>query len=143
MLWWLRAALVLMQSSALLLAEDRGGKEGIPSVNAGVYGGQGLVYVFALLLLLGAAVVVLNRGGWFGGIRSGGKAVRKLQIEETRMLGHRQYLVVAEYEGRRMMLGVCPGRIDYLCPLDPIEHEEAGGLGGAARFPNITPEGNA
>ncbi len=34
------------------------------------------------------------------------------------MVGTRQYLVVAEYEGRRMLLGVSPARIDYLSALE-------------------------
>jgi flagellar protein FliO/FliZ len=33
------------------------------------------------------------------------------------MLGNRQFLVVAEYEGRKMLLGVCPGRIELLSEL--------------------------
>jgi flagellar protein FliO/FliZ len=39
-------------------------------------------------------------------------------IDETKSLGSRQYLVVASYEGRKLLLGVCPGRIDLLTPLD-------------------------
>ncbi|MEI6714537.1 MAG: flagellar biosynthetic protein FliO [Verrucomicrobiota bacterium] len=87
---------------------------------------QVLGYIVAILILLGAGLLVLFKGGYVGGLRSGGKVAKKLQIEETRMLGHRQYLVVAEYEGRRMLIGVCPGRIDYLCPLDSdLDEREA------------------
>jgi flagellar protein FliO/FliZ len=43
---------------------------------------------------------------------------RRLAIAETRSLGNRQYLLVADYEGRKFLLGVCPGRIDLLTPLD-------------------------
>ncbi len=46
---------------------------------------------------------------------------RKLAVSETRPLGNRQYLVVADYEGRKFLLGVCPGRIDLLAPLGPGE----------------------
>ena len=45
------------------------------------------------------------------------KGVRKLNVAETRMLGNRQFLVMAEYEGRKMLLGVCPGRIELLSDL--------------------------
>ena len=59
---------------------------------------------------------------WWRGRRgtpiSGLRTERKLAIAETRPLGSRQYLVVASYEGRKFMLGVCPGRIDMLTPLD-------------------------
>lgn len=47
-----------------------------------------------------------------------GRDARKLSVAETRSLGNRQYLVVADYEGRKFLLGVCPGRIDLLSPLE-------------------------
>ena len=47
-----------------------------------------------------------------------GRELRSLAIDETRSLGNRQFLVVASYEGRKFLLGVCPGRIDMLTPLD-------------------------
>lgn len=75
-------------------------------------------YLLTIFLLLAAAAMVLVRNGFFGVLRGGSKVEKKLQIEETRSLGHRQYLVVAEYQGRRILLGVCPGRIDYLCGLE-------------------------
>jgi flagellar protein FliO/FliZ len=48
------------------------------------------------------------------------------------MLGNRQFLVVAEYEDRKMLIGVCPGRIDYLATLSAPE----------ADFPDVQPEKN-
>ena len=33
-------------------------------------------------------------------------------------LGNRQFLLVVGYEDQRLLLGVTPGKIDYLCPLD-------------------------
>lgn len=42
---------------------------------------------------------------------------RALAIAETRPLGNRQYLVVAAYEDKKFLLGVCPGRIDLLARL--------------------------
>ena len=51
-------------------------------------------------------------------MKTKGRDVRKLAIDETRSLGSRQYLVVASYEGKKLLLGVCPGRIDLLTPLD-------------------------
>jgi flagellar protein FliO/FliZ len=47
--------------------------------------------------------------------------VHKLQIEETRSLGNRQYLVVAVYEGQKLLLGVTPGQIQLLTPLSSGE----------------------
>lgn len=47
-----------------------------------------------------------------------GRTAQSLAISETRSLGNRQFLVVASYEGRKFLLGVCPGRIEMLAPLD-------------------------
>jgi len=76
----------------------------------------------ATLLLL--ALAAAAAGGWllWRQRRSvqglGSREARKLAINETRSLGNRQYLVVADYDGRKFLLGVCPGRIDLLSPLD-------------------------
>jgi flagellar protein FliO/FliZ len=77
-----------------------------------------LGYVLTILLLLAAGLAVIFRGNFPMAFSAGSKAVRKLRIEETKSVGHRQYLLVAEYEGRRFLLGVCPGRIEYLSGLD-------------------------
>lgn len=88
-------------------------------------------------LYLGLMLAVI--GGGFFLLRNGVaifqpklKGERKLDISETRMLGNRQFLVVAQYEERKVLLGVCPGRIDYLCSLG----------GGEPEFPKIAPEGS-
>jgi flagellar protein FliO/FliZ len=77
--------------------------------------GFGSVSLVLGLLLAGA-------GGWLlWRQRRGapvGRELRALAIDETRSLGNRQFLVVASYEGRKFLLGVCPGRIDMLTPLD-------------------------
>lgn len=73
------------------------------------------------LLLLTAAAAGL--GGWWlwrqrqtaGGLTA---QQRKLSIAESRPLGNRQYLVVADYNGQKFLLGVCPGRIEMLTSLD-------------------------
>jgi flagellar biogenesis protein FliO len=62
----------------------------------------------------------------------GAKTNWKLQLQETWMLGHKQFLAVVDYEGRKMLLGVCPGRIDYLCPLEG--NEDAVGTENAPDF---------
>jgi flagellar protein FliO/FliZ len=76
-----------------------------------------------------AIVIVLcaGAGAWLwwrmrrNSAHAGVRGDRKLAIAETRPLGNRQYLVVADYEGRKFLLGVCPGRIDLLAPLGPGE----------------------
>lgn len=78
-------------------------------------------------LLVGLAMAAV--GGWLlwrsRRQPAGVDGKRSLAIEETRPLGNRQYLVVASYEGRRFLLGVCPGRIEMLTALEsPVERRE-------------------
>ena len=72
----------------------------------------------SLYLGLGLAAV----GGWMVWRNRRGTPVgrdsRLLAIDETRSLGNRQFLVVASYENKKFLIGVCPGRIDLLSPLD-------------------------
>ena len=76
---------------------------------------------------LGGMLLLFVGGAWL--LRNGlptmqrSKGAKKLNISETRGLGTRQFLVVAEYENRKVLLGVCPGRIDYLCSLSAAEPE--------------------
>jgi len=85
-----------------------------------------LGYILLILILAAAAVAVLFKGGFLGVLTGSSKAEKKLHIEESRSLGHRQYLVVASYEGRRFLLGVCPGSIEYLSGLDSDVPSPAG-----------------
>jgi flagellar protein FliO/FliZ len=82
--------------------------------------GRGSAYTSMLVV----ALLLAGAGGWlfWRGRRVPGAAaaVRKLAITETKSLGNRQYLVVTSYEGKKFLLGVCPGRIDLLTPLDGV-----------------------
>ena len=86
------------------------------------------LYLVLLLALFGGGSYLLRHG--FTLFQPKLKGARKLQISEMKMLGNRQFLVVAEYEDRKMLLGVCPGRIDYLATLAATE----------AEFPSLEPE---
>ena len=46
---------------------------------------------------------------------------KKLTVLEMKSLGNRQFLLVVGYEDQRLLLGVTPGKIDYLCPLDSAQ----------------------
>jgi len=81
------------------------------------------------LSLVALALLAAAAGGWMlWKQRQGGGALgaadRKLSIAESRSLGNRQHLVVADYDGRKFLLGVCPGRIDLLAKLDESDGEE-------------------
>ena len=90
-------------------ATDAPATAGKPETNSSLY--------LAVALLLGA-------GGWWlwlkrkGGLRGGLAGTAHLTIAETKSLGSRQYLVVADYEGKKFLLGVCPGSIELLTPLE-------------------------
>ena len=79
------------------------------------------IYLILLLALLSGGFYVM-RNGW-GIFQAKPKGERKLQIIENRMLGNRQFLIVAEYENRKVLLGVCPGQINYLCTLSESDSE--------------------
>jgi flagellar protein FliO/FliZ len=106
----------------------------VPSGTSGVTGGATvslLGYVLTIVVLGAAGFTVLLRGGFFGVSWGAAKTARKLRIEESRTVGNRQHLVVAEYEGRRVLLGISPGRIDYLCGLDTEGSGSGGGFSDA------------
>lgn len=75
-----------------------------------------LGYITLLAALAGAVVYLIKFGIPLHRNRS--KEERKLNVLEMRPLGNRQFLVVIGYEDTRILLGVTPGKIDYLCPLD-------------------------
>jgi flagellar protein FliO/FliZ len=72
--------------------------------------------------LAAGGVWVLWRRRATEGLRGVGRAI---VVEETRSLGNRQYLVVAACDGRRFLLGVTPGRIQLVAPLDERKPEDA------------------
>jgi len=80
--------------------------------------------------LILAAVLLLGAGGWWlwlkrrEGVRGAGGKSARLSIAESRSLGSRQYLVVADYDGKKFLLGVCPGSIKMLTPLDGEKGQE-------------------
>ena len=101
----------------------------VKPVSGGTF--QLAIYFVLLVALLGGGVYVMRNG--LGFLQPKPKGLRKLDISETRMLGNRQFLIVAEYESRKMLIGVCPGRIEYLCTLSGTEPE----------FPRLAPEEEA
>ena len=91
--------------------------------------GAGVLTFFGVLVFGGA-------GGWLlwrarsGGLKQFNRAPRQLAVEETRSLGNRQYLVVASYQEKKFLIGVCPGRIELLSALQPssaVEPEKVRG----------------
>lgn len=78
----------------------------------------GMVFAVYAVLLLGGGVAVwryLRRAG----PRLSSSAAGGIELCRTRSLGNRQYLVVAQVEGKRLLLGVGPGFISNLTELSP------------------------
>lgn len=90
---------------------------------AGKSGGSSTT-ILAIALLAGA-------GGWWlwlkrrCGVRGGLAGASHLTIAETKSLGSRQYLVVADYDGKKFLLGVCPGSIELLTSLEGEKGKDA------------------
>ena len=90
-----------------------------------------IVTIFGYLLILGAMAVA----AWYlfkrGVLRKPfANKEGKLKVAESRMLGNRQYIMVVEYEDKKILLGVGPGKIDYLTSLDGYRNG----------FPNLEPQ---
>ena len=95
-----------------------------PAAPAGGVGGTASTMTLVLAFMLAAAgawMVWRNRNA------PKNRESKNLTVEETKSLGNRQYLVVASYEGKKFLLGVCPGRIDMLAPLN--ERDDGKGMG--------------
>lgn len=77
-------------------------------------GGYGALMMLLILLvgILAAVFVYTKKIGIPRAPKSG-----SLELLETKPLGGRQFLVVAKYGEKRVLLGVCPGRIDFLCDM--------------------------
>jgi len=111
------AALVLVVSRGLAAADNTvifpAGSTAATAAD-GAHGSYGPAVLLAAVLLAAA-------GGWLlwrsRAVRFSGRDARLLAINETRSLGNRQFLVVASYEDKKFLLGVCPGRIELLAPL--------------------------
>jgi len=100
------------------LEKDGTGERSSPAERAPAAGGRSWSFVLGTLAVVtgGAWYWVKRRGAGPLGLARG---ERKIQIEETRSLGNRQYLVVAEYEGSKFLIGVTPGQIQLVSPLPP------------------------
>lgn len=91
----------------------KGAAAAAPGAPAGEGMGSMSLYLGLALAAVGGWLVWRNRQG-----TPAGRDLRALAIDETRPLGNRQFLVVASYQNRKFLLGVCPGRIEMLAPLD-------------------------
>jgi flagellar protein FliO/FliZ len=115
--WWSVASAAVAEESKVIFPAGASASNAAPAPGSGSLGNVTLVVGLALAIA----------GGWFvwRGRHSAplGRDARQLVLSETRSLGNRQFLVVATYDDKKFLLGVCPGRIDLIAPL----HESASG----------------
>ena len=101
--------------------------------------------VIAFLAFLGSGALLLNH--FYKRKRLGVKAnaTGKIHLADTCALGNRQFLVVAEFEKERHLLGVSQNAISHLSQLkdsNAVEDDFEKALGGAQRSSDHTGEGN-
>jgi flagellar protein FliO/FliZ len=79
------------------------------------YGGVGFGLLFAMC---GAALGIFLWMRSKNGLQLSARTEQKLKVNEMRSLGNRQYLVVATYGEQKFLLGVCPGKVELISPLE-------------------------
>ena len=89
-----------------------------PKEGAGT--GNLITYFVVLVVFAAGGIYLIKRGLPLRGAKS---SENHLQLLETKMLGNRQFLVVVRYQDNKMLLGVGPGQIQYLCPLDSADED--------------------
>lgn len=112
---WLFASARVLAAAESTVIYPAGSPAGAAAGSGAQAGGAlgPLTLVVALLLALAGGWVLWRQRN----SRVAGRDGRLLTVDETRPLGNRQYLVVASYDGKKFLLGVCPGRIELLSPL--------------------------
>jgi flagellar biogenesis protein FliO len=81
-----------------------------------------ILRILGFLGILAVVAFVLTR--FYKGkkiLSSIGKSRGKILISETHSLGNRQFLLVAEYENEKHLLGVSPGAIQHITSLSKAD----------------------
>ena len=76
-----------------------------------------------VVLTLGAAVLLVRRGGSIGAVLKARAARRRMRVREVLPLGAGARLIEVEHDGRRLLLGVTTGQVALL-ESRPCETEE-------------------
>ncbi len=105
---------VAVPAGKTIVPRDMGNDLFVPGSGRQVSMSRSVFMIFAVLVGMAVIGYLAKRGKLpIKGITDSGV----LRIKETRMLGNKQFLVVVEHQDRKMLLGVGPGFISYLCPL--------------------------
>lgn len=110
----LEAVPVAAPAGKTIVPRDMGDDLFVPGSGRQVSMSRSIYMIVAVLVAMAVIGYLAKRGKLpIKGITDSGV----LRIKETRMLGNKQFLVVVEHQDRKMLLGVGPGFISYLCPL--------------------------
>ncbi len=83
-----------------------------------------VTFIYACLILAGSWVAYrfFLKGRLSSSLKSPPQSY--LNILETRIIGLRQYLMVVDYKGQKILIGTTPDSIQYLCALDLQSEDE-------------------
>jgi flagellar protein FliO/FliZ len=120
------AAIAVMALTASAFAAVDDAKVFVPGASSSASAPSAGLGLGSMTMVIGLALAGV--GGWLVWRARNGAPItreaRQLNIQETRSLGNRQFLVVATYENQKFLLGVCPGRIEMLTPLASAADDE-------------------
>lgn len=82
-----------------------------------------------LILVYGFLIALAGLSGYFlwrkGNFRFSPMGANRLKVLETRIVAQKQCLMVVEYEGQKLLLGVSPGNIQNLALLSDFPEAES------------------
>jgi flagellar biogenesis protein FliO len=94
--------------------------EGAKGIDGPAVSGPAMLAVTAVMAV--GAYFLFRRFRTSLGNRLSQRSAGAIEISRTRNLGNRQYLVVVQVEGKRLLLGVGPGFINNLADLEPEDY---------------------
>lgn len=90
---------------------------------------DGATSTSTLILVYGLLIFLAGLSGYFlwrkGNFRFPPMGVNQLKVLETRIVGPKQCLMVVEYDGQKLLLGVSPGNIQNLALLTDFPEAES------------------
>ena len=110
---WLRSMFSVAISWLLIVRDAKAGAQEMGELDLSTpLAGMGWT-IFFIAALIGAAALLHRRFSWSG--RSAKNA--RLQMVSALSLGEKRALMIVEAEGKKLLVGVTPSRVNLLCRL--------------------------